>query len=107
MDLDSGSVRGEQLQRHSPFLPDQDGLGAVGGQRGLDGVLVRFVGVLCHNQQPPRGLACFHAARALPSAGEEVCAELTAEAQIAVDVDDVWSALTDSSRLARWLGIRM
>ena len=34
------------VQGHAPFLEDQDGLVAVGGQRGLDDLLVRRVRVL-------------------------------------------------------------
>ena len=37
-------------------------------------------------QQPLRGLARFHAPGAFPSAGKEACAELTAEAQVALDL---------------------
>ena len=43
MDLHPGPVGGEHVQGHPPFLPDQDGLVAVGFQRGLDDVLVRLV----------------------------------------------------------------
>ena len=38
---------------------------------------------LGQNQEPPWGLAHFHATGAFPSAGKEACAELTALAQIA------------------------
>ena len=87
VDLDPGPVGGQQLQRHAPFLPDQHGLVAVGDERGFDGVLgrpVRLVRVPGQHQQPLRGLARFHASRAFPSAREEACAELTAEAQVAL-----------------------
>ena len=50
MDLDPGPVAGEQVQGHAPFLDDQDGLVAVGGQRGLDDELVGCVDVLGRQQ---------------------------------------------------------
>jgi hypothetical protein len=54
------------VQGHAPFLPDQDGLVAVGGQRGFDEMLVRLVRFHGQQQQqPPRGLARFHAPCAL------------------------------------------
>jgi hypothetical protein len=59
---------------------------AIGGQCGLDGVLVRLFRVLGHNQQPLRRFADVHAARAFPSAGIEVCAELIADSQVALDL---------------------
>src|SRR5258708_7772442 len=40
---------GEVGGGHAPFLPDQDGLVAVGGQRGLDEMLVRLARL--HGQQ--------------------------------------------------------
>ena len=87
MDLHPGPVGGEQVQGHAPFLPDQDGLAAVGGQRGLDDMLVRLA--QCHGQQqPPRGLARVHAPGAFRSAGKKAHAELTAEAQVALDLAD-------------------
>jgi hypothetical protein len=36
VDLHSGPVGGEEVQGQAPFLDDQVGLVAVGGQRGLD-----------------------------------------------------------------------
>jgi hypothetical protein len=86
VDLPPGSVGGELVEAHAAFLEDQDRVVTAGGQRGLDGVLVRLSHMLGHNQQPLRGLADLHAARALPSAGIEVCAELTADSQIALDL---------------------
>ena len=59
---------------------------AVGGQRGLDDVLVRLVRVLDAHQQPLRGLARFDAPGAFPSAGEKACAVFTAESQVALDL---------------------
>jgi hypothetical protein len=40
MDLHPRPVGGEQVQGHAPFLDDQDGLVAIGGQRDLDDILV-------------------------------------------------------------------
>ena len=86
MDLDPGPVAGQLVQGHAPFLPDQDGLVAVGRQRDLDDLLVRLVRFHGQHQQPPRGLARFHPPGAFPSAGEKTCAELTAEAEVALDL---------------------
>ena len=36
-----GQVEGDRVQRHAPDLDDQDGLAAMGGQRGLKGLIVR------------------------------------------------------------------
>jgi hypothetical protein len=46
MNLDAGSVGGELVWGHAPFLPDEDGLVAIDGQRDLDGLLVWLVGLL-------------------------------------------------------------
>jgi len=86
MDLHPGSVRGEQVQGHPPFLPDHDGLVVGGGQRDLDDLLVRLTRVLDHHQQLPRRLARYYAPGAFPSAGKEACAVLTAEAKVALDL---------------------
>jgi dihydrofolate reductase len=86
MELHPGPVRGEQVQRHAPFLPDHDGLVAVGGQHGLDLLLVRLVRVLDAHQHPLRGLAHFYAPGAFPSACEKAYAVLTAGAQVALDL---------------------
>jgi len=40
MDPHPRPVGGEQFQGHAPFLDDQDGLVAIGGQRDLDDILV-------------------------------------------------------------------
>ena len=87
VDLPSGPVVGEQVQGHAPFLENQDGLVAVGGQRGLDDMLVRLARVLGRHQQPPRGLARFHPPGAFPFAGK-AGAELTAQTQVALDLGD-------------------
>src|ERR1700729_121925 len=49
MDLDPRPVGGEMVQRHAPFRENQDGLVAVGGQGGLDDMLVRRVRALGHH----------------------------------------------------------
>src|SRR5262249_57065090 len=59
---------------------------AVGSKRDLDGTFGRIVRLLRHDQQPPRGLADFHAPGALPSAGMEARAVLATEAQVALHV---------------------
>ena len=51
-------------------------------------LLVRLAQVAWSQQQPPRGLARFHPPGAFPSAGKEACAELTAEAQVALYLAD-------------------
>src|SRR5215831_6513237 len=84
MDLDPRSVGGELVQGHAPFFPDQDGLVAVGGQRGLDDLLVPLARSLGQDQQPSRGFASFYASGAFPAAGKEACAELAAQAEIAL-----------------------
>jgi hypothetical protein len=86
MDLHPRPVRGEQVRGHAPFLPDHHGLVAVGGQRDFDDLLVRLTRVFDHQQQPPWRLARFYAPGAFPSAGEEACAVLTAEAKVALDL---------------------
>src|ERR1017187_1819877 len=45
-------------------------------------LLARFHGQ--QQQQPPRGLARFHAPGAFPSAGKKACAELTAQTEVAL-----------------------
>jgi hypothetical protein len=86
MDLHPGPVSGEQVQGHAPFLPDHDGLVAIGCQRGLDDFLVRFFCVLDAHLQPLRGLARFDAPRAFPPAGEKACAVFTVESKVALDL---------------------
>ena len=86
VDLHPAAVGGELVQGHAPFLPDQDGLVAVGGQRDLDDLLVRLARLHGQQQQPPRRLARFHAPGAFPSAGKKARAELTAEAEVALDL---------------------
>jgi hypothetical protein len=53
---------------------------------GLDGVLLRLVRPRRHHEQPLRRLAYFHAARAFPPTRVEVCVELTADSQLALDL---------------------
>jgi hypothetical protein len=60
---------------------------AVGGQRGLDGVLIRLAVVFGHHQQPA-GLARFHPPGTLPLAGKKACPELTAQAEVALELAD-------------------
>src|SRR5260221_1872231 len=95
VDLPSGPVEGDLVQGHAPDLDDQDGLAAVGGQRGLDGLvewlraatlppgLVRLPG---RHQQPPWGLARFDAPGAFQVSGFDVQAELSAGAEVALDL---------------------
>ena len=61
---------------NAPLLPDQDCLVAVGGQRGLDHVLVWLVQGHRH-QQPRRRLARLHAPAALLPAWAETALYLT------------------------------
>src|SRR5262245_2479371 len=86
VNLHARAVCGDKLDRHSPLLPHEDGLVALGGQRGLDRMaeaLLRLVRILGQHQQPLRWVAALDAAGALPSAREEVRAELAAEAKVA------------------------
>src|SRR6266511_4106503 len=84
VDLHPGPVSGEQVQGHPPCFPDHHGLVAVGGQHDLGFVLARLVRFLATHEQPLRGLARFDTPGAFPSAGEETCPVLTAEAQVAL-----------------------
>ena len=68
------------------MLPDHDGLVAVGGQHDLRLLLIWLVRLRDVHEQPLRRLARFDAAGAFPSAGEEVCAVLTAEAKVTLDL---------------------
>ncbi len=81
VDLIPGPVGGDQVRGHAPGLDDQDGLVAVGGQRGLDGLVVRLVHAPGRHQQPPWGLARFHAPGAFPELKASV--ELSAGAEVA------------------------
>src|SRR5580692_814586 len=92
VDLPSGPVEGDLVQRHAPDLDDQDDLAAVRGQRGLDGLVVRryplpaqvgLVRLPVRDQQPPRGVARFHAPGGVYVRGLDVQAELSAEAEVA------------------------
>src|ERR1700728_3192420 len=74
------------VQRHAPFLKDQEGLVAVAGQRHLDDMLVRLVLVPGRHPQPPRGLALVYPSGAFPAAGKEVSPELTAQTEVALDL---------------------
>ena len=85
MDLVPGSVLSEQVHGHAPQVQDQDSVVAVGGQRGLDGVLICLADVFSHHQQVPRGLARLHPPGAFPSV-KKACPELTAQAQVALEL---------------------
>src|SRR6266851_3241688 len=90
VDLPPGPVEGDLVQGHALDLDDQDGLVAVGGQCGLDGLVERLraatlpprlVRLPGRYQQSPRGLTRFHAPDAVQVS--EVLAELSAEAEVA------------------------
>ena len=87
VELHPGPVRGEHVQRHPPLLPDHDGLVAVGRQHGLDLPLVRLIRRFGAHQQPLRRVARLDATGAYPPAGKQVCAVLTAEAKVALDLE--------------------
>jgi hypothetical protein len=53
MDLDPRPVGGELVQGHAPFLPGQDGLIAVGGERDLDDMLALLARLHGQQQQQP------------------------------------------------------
>ena len=70
MDLNPRPVGGELVQGHAPLLPDQDGLVTIDGQRDFDDMFVHLARLHSQQQEPPRGLARFHA----PIKGERVAA---------------------------------
>ena len=86
MDLDPRPVTGEVGHGHAPLLPDHSGLAAVGGQRDLDGLILRLVRFPVQHQQPPRGLAGFHPPCAFPSAGKNPLAILAARSQVSLNL---------------------
>lgn len=55
VDLYPGSVGREQVHGHAPLFQDQDGVITVGGQRGLDDLLIGLAEVFGCYQQVPRG----------------------------------------------------
>ena len=83
MDLHPGPVGGELVQGHAPFLDDQDGLVAFGGQGDLDDMLVRLVRSLFVTSSRRGGS---HAStRPVPSHPlAKARAELAAEAEVAL-----------------------
>jgi hypothetical protein len=92
LDLPPDPVEGDRVQRHAPDLDDQDGLVAVGGQRGVKGLVVRrhplpapvgFLSFPGRQLQPPRRLARFHAPGGVRVGIFHVQAELLAEAEVA------------------------
>src|SRR6202142_430522 len=68
--LDARPVGSQQPRRHAPLLPGEDGLVAVGRQRGLDELLTRVDVIHGPDEQPPRRLARFHPPGAFPAAGQ-------------------------------------
>src|SRR5262249_37619665 len=83
VDLDSRAVRGEQLDRHSAFLPDHSGLVALGGERDLYLTVFAVALVGIHrrrNEKTLRRLAGFDATDAAPATGVEVGAVPAADA---------------------------
>src|SRR6266487_4994412 len=92
VDLPPGPVEGDLVLWHAPDLDDQDGVVAVGGKRGLEGLLERrhavalapgLVGLPGRHHQPARGLARYDAPGAFDVIGFDVGAELSAGAQVA------------------------
>ena len=85
VDLEPDPVEGDQVQGRAPGLDDQDGLVAVGGQRGLDDLGGRA-------RPPPwsspaAATGVWHAStRPETFPALEVPAELSAEAQVALDL---------------------
>src|SRR6266849_8528780 len=81
VDLPPGPVEGDLVQGHALDLDDQDGLIAVRGQRGLEGLVERLraatlpprlVRLPDRDQQPPWGLARFYAPGPVPAFRLEV-----------------------------------
>jgi hypothetical protein len=68
------------------LFQDQDGVIAVGGQRGLYDLLIGLAEVFGRYQQVPRGLAHVHLPGTFPSAGEKACPELTAQTQVTLEL---------------------
>src|SRR5690348_14183813 len=99
VDLYPGSVGSEKVHGHAAFFQDQDGVVAVGGQPGLDGMLIGLTVVFRHHQQMPGGLAYLYPPGTFPSAGEKACPELTAQAQVALE-------LAEPASQTAWVGER-
>src|SRR6186997_2206731 len=86
MDLHSGRVPSEVLQRQLTLVDDQQRLLAVRGEGYLEVLLARLVGVPGDDDEPMWRLARLDAAGALPAAGVDLRGVRSANSQVAVDL---------------------